>query len=107
MDEELHLGGDIAPDETVAIVKTLGGLHVLAPRSIRSLRGQALEVSAELQHAVAQVELHRRQAYRLAAELRSLGASWSAIAWCLGLSESRARQIVAQVEEDLREQDNP
>lgn len=100
MDEELHLGGDVAADDDLAVVLTSGGLAVLAPRSIRALRGDALEAVADLQHTVAEMERLRGQAYSLAYELRvHHGASWSAIAWCMGLSESRARQIVAEYQE--------
>ena len=100
VDEELHLGSEVEPDDTVAVVLTPGGHAVLAPRSIRSLGPEGQEVAARLQKEVATVELARRRSYLLAAELRSLGASWGAIGFCLGVSESRARQIVAQVEEN-------
>lgn len=99
VDEELHLGSDLEPDDTLAVVLTPGGHAVLAPRSIRNLRGEAVEVAAELQATVAAVEQGRLRAYELASELRSLGASWGAIGFCLGVSESRARQIVAEQSE--------
>lgn len=90
----------MAADDELGLVMTPGGQMVLAPRSIRSLRGEALEISAELQRAVADVERARLRSYELAAELRAAGASWAAIGWCMGVSESRARQIV-------NEQENP
>lgn len=97
----MHLGGDVPADEDgIAVLLTPGGHAVLAPRSIRSLRGEALEAASDLQHTVSEIERLREQAYGLAYELRvQHGASWSAIAWCLGLSESRARQIVAEYQE--------
>jgi hypothetical protein len=65
---------------------------------VRALRGEALEVAADLEREVLEVMEGRRRAYRLAAELRSLGASWAAVGWIMGLSERRVRQIVAEVE---------
>lgn len=75
---------------------TSEGRAVLAPRSVRNLQGEALEAAGELERVVLEIEQLRARAYELAVVLRDLGASWAAIGWVMGVTDTRARQIVTE-----------
>lgn len=94
VEDEVHLGSPLAPGDSVAIMRTPEGHALLAPRSIRNLKGEALEVVADLQATVGRIQQDRARMLSLMAEARSLGVSYSAIGWSAGLSEARVRGLL-------------
>lgn len=82
MEPDLHLGND-EPSE-VAVTRLPDGRALLLPRSLRKHTGDTLEVVADLQHQVAEIDEGMQRVTQLVHELRDLGVSWDGIGWCVG-----------------------
>lgn len=97
MDEEVHLGSPLPEGEdSIAIMRSPSGRGLLAPRSIRNLSEEGQEYAAKLQAVALVFEEARSRMRSLVVGGRDAGMSHAAIGWCLGLSESRIRQIIRE-----------
>lgn len=88
-DQALDAGrlGDVQEGDDVGILMTPGGKAMLAPRALRSLRGEALEVAAAIQRThMERARLLAQLDEQLVPEARELGVSWDSIGWCLGVT---------------------
>jgi len=87
---------EIAPDDAVVlsvVVDADGVRHAaLLPRSVEKLSPVAQILVSEAQHAVSELRQLQSDIGGLAYALRSEGASWHAIGWCVGTTGEAARQ---------------
>jgi hypothetical protein len=89
---EVRLGTSEAAEEGVVLMRTQNGGVVMLPKSLRDLRGEALEVTQEIQDARAQMHELQARVDVLVETARDLGLSWNAIGWCVGTTGDAARR---------------